>query len=130
MEIKDYKDLTEFISDESLKVQENLGAHKVSTKMLKFTEDNLMKYVKLYDGPLYRREKRQLALQEAIETMPHGFFWKIFHWSLWQKIKSLQNAEKQKAKVIKKKKCKPSVQFPEVVKPVSLPQEFNESEEE
>ena len=130
MEIRDYKDLTEFIADEQIKFQESLGATKVSSKMLKFTEENLMKYVKLYDRPLYRREKRQLALQEAIETMPHGFFWKIFHWSLWQKIKSLQNAEKQKAKVIKKKKDKPSVQFPEVVKPVSLPQEFNESEEE
>ena len=82
------------------------------------------------DRPLYRREKRQLALQEAIDTMPHGFFWKIFHWSLWQKIKALQIAEKQKSKAIKKKKDKPSVQFPEVVKPVSPPQEFDESEEE
>lgn len=130
MEIRDYKDLTEFIADEQIKFQENFGATKVSSKMLKFTEDNLMKYVKLYDRPLYRREKRQLALQEAIDTMPHGFFWKIFHWSLWQKIKALQIAEKQKGKVIKKKKDKPSVQFPEIVKPVSPPQEFDESEEE
>ena len=130
MEIRDYKDLTEFIADEQIKFQENFGATKVSSKMLKFTEDNLMKYVKLYDRPLYRREKRQLALQEAIDTMPHGFFWKIFHWSLWQKIKALQIAEKQKSKAIKKKKDKPSVQFPEVVKPVSPPQEFDESEEE
>lgn len=130
MEIKDYKDLTDFISDETLKIQENLGTHKVSSKMLKFTEDNLMKYVKLFDGPLYRREKRHLALQEAIDTMPHGFIWKIFHWSLWQKIKALQNVEREKAKVVKKKTDKPSVHFPEIVKPMSLSQDFEESEEE
>ncbi len=131
MEIKDYKDLTEFIADEQIKFQENFGVAKVSPKMLKFIEENLMKYVKLYDRPLYRREKRELVLREALETMPHGFFWKIFHWSLWQKIKALQYAEKQKtkAKAVKKKKDKLFMQYPEVVKPVSL-QEVDESEED
>lgn len=131
MDIKNYSDLTDFISNENLKTQENFGAKKASETMMKFMEDNLIKYVKLYDKPLYRREKRKIAFDEAVDTIPHGFIWKFFHTSLWQKIKPFQQEFLEQTKKIKKPprmaeverraKEEPRTLFPEIVKPVSPP---------
>ncbi len=132
MEIKDYSDLTDFISTENLKTQENFGAKKASNKMMKFMEDNLIKYVKLYDKPLYRREKRKIAFDEAVDTIPHGFIWKFLHSSLWRKIKPCQQEFLKRTKKIKKPekmeeaeklaKKQPTTLFPEIIKPVSPPE--------
>lgn len=131
MEIKNYSDLTDFISNENLKTQENFGAKKASNKMMKFMEDNLIKYIKLYDKPLYRREKRKIAFDEAIDTIPHGFVWKFFHSSLWRKIKPFQREFLAQTNKIKKPeknteaerraKEEPKTLFPEIVKSVSQP---------
>ena len=131
MEIKNYSDLTDFISNENLKTQENFGAKKASNKMMKFMEDNLIKYIKLYDKPLYRREKRKIAFDEAVDTIPHGFVWKFFHSSLWRKIKSCQQEFLAQTNKIKKSeknteaerraKEEPKTLFPEIVKSVSQP---------
>lgn len=131
MEIKNYSDLTDFISNENLKTQENFGAKKASNKMMKFMEDNLIKYIKLYDKPLYRREKRKIAFDEAIDTIPHGFVWKFFHSSLWRKIKPFQQEFLAQTNKIKKPeknteaerraKEEPKTLFPEIVKSVSQP---------
>ena len=131
MEIKNYSDLTDFVSNENLKTQENFGAKKASETMMKFMEDNLIKYVKLYDKPLYRREKRKIAFDEAVDTIPHGFVWKFFHSSLWRKIKPFQQEFLEQTKKIKKPprmaeaerraKEEPKTLFPEIVKPVSPP---------
>lgn len=131
MEIRDYSDLTDFISNENIKTQENFGAKKASNKMMKFMEDNLIKYVKLYDKPLYKREKRKIAYDEAVDTIPHGFIWKIFHSTLWRKIKPIQDEFKFQEKKVKKPsrmmesekqaEQEPQTLYPEIVKPVSPP---------
>lgn len=131
MEIKDYSDLTNFMSDENLKMQETYGAKKVSTKMLEFSEDNLIKYAKLYDRPLYKRAKRKIIFEEALDTIPHGFVWKIFHTSLWRKIKPYQQEFLEQTKKTKKPPRMAEAEsrakelktlYPEVVKNVSVPQ--------
>ena len=132
MEIKDYSDLTNFMSDENLKMQETYGAKKASLKMLKFSEDNLIKYAKLYDRPLYKRAKRKIIFEEALDTMPHGFVWKIFHAPLWRKIKPYQQEFLEQTKKIKKpprmaeaeSRAKEELKtlYPEIVKNVSVPQ--------
>lgn len=131
MEIKDYSDLTDFISNENIKTQENFGAKKASNKMMKFMEDNLIKYVKLYDKPLYKREKRKIAYDEAVDTIPHSFIWKIFHSTLWRKIKPIQDEFKFQEKNVKKPsrmmesekqaEQEPQTLYPEIVKTVSPP---------
>lgn len=131
MEIKDYSDLTDFISNENIKTQENFGVKKASNKMMKFMEDNLIKYVKLYDKPLYKREKRKIAYDEAVDTIPHGFIWKFFHTTLWRKIKPIQDEFKHQEKKVKKPsrmmeaekqaEQEPQTLYPEIVKPVSPP---------
>ena len=132
MEIKDYSDLTNFMSDENLKMQETYGAKKVSPKMLDFSENNLIKYAKLYDRPLYRKAKRKIIFEEALDTMPHGFIWKIFHTSLWRKIKPYQQEFLEQIKKTKKPprmaeaenraKEELNTLYPEIVKNVSVPQ--------
>ena len=93
MNIQNFSDLTSFINDENLKLQESFGINVNSKTMIRYVEKPLKRYIKLYDKPLYRRVKRDLELQEAIETMPHSWVWKIFHSKLWNKIKLLKNNE-------------------------------------
>ncbi len=89
MKIEEYEDLTQFIYNEFDKMTATYGAIKPSNEFIKFNEQTLMKYTKLYDKPLMRKQKREIALMEALDTMPHGWFWKILHWDLWQKIKKI-----------------------------------------
>lgn len=121
MEIKDYSDLTQFVGDEFSKMQDNFGVNKPSNEFIKYNEKTLMKYVALYDKPLYKNEKRDLALKEAIATMPHGWLWKLFHPTLWAKIKELQGIEKKKepTKEKKEKNHPPETTVPMVVPSVS-----------
>lgn len=93
MNIQNFSDLTSFINDENLKLQESFGINVNSKTMIRYVEKTLKRYIKLYDKPLYRRVKRDLELQEAIETMPHSWVWKIFHSKLWNKIKLLKDNE-------------------------------------
>ena len=93
MNIQNFSDLTSFINDENLKLQESFGINVNSKTMIRYVEKTLKRYIKLYDKPLYRRVKRDLELQEAIETMPHSWVWKIFHTKLWNKIKLLKDNE-------------------------------------
>ena len=93
MNIQNFSDLTSFINDENLKLQESFGINVNSKTMIRYVEKTLKRYIKLYDKPLYRRVKRDLELQEAVETMPHSWVWKIFHSKLWNKIKLLKDNE-------------------------------------
>ena len=119
MEINNFSDLSDFIYNEYSKIYENFGVMQASEKMINFAEKSLIKYTKLYDKPLYKKAKRELIIQEAIDTMPHGFFWKMFHYDLWQKIKS-----------VSKEKDDTSTQtqtfFPEIVKSISVPSRVDE----
>ena len=104
MEINDFIDLTDFIGNESAKNTEYYGIQKPSETLIKFVEKETIKYSKLYAKPLLRAEKRKIQLQEAIDTMPHNFLWKIFHWDLWQQIKSLEKEKNLEEKVDKLEK--------------------------
>ena len=94
MNINDFSDLTLFISQEYEKLAESYGIQRVPDKIVRDIEKTLIQYKKLYNKPLYLKAKRDLALQEAIETMPHGFIWKFFHPGLWAKIKEVLSEEK------------------------------------
>lgn len=86
MEINDFSDLTQFIEDEYLKSSEVFRTTKPSEKTLKMIDNEIIKYSLLYSKVIYEREKRKIALDEAIRTMPHGKIWRFFHPSLWRQI--------------------------------------------
>lgn len=122
LKINTVSDLTDFIYNESNKMTTKLRAKHSSAKFVEFTEKTLSKYIKIFDKPLYRKIKRELQIQEAIDTMPHGLFWKLFHWELWLKIKSLDEDSKSKypAEMSEEKPVATSL-VPEIVKPLSPP---------
>lgn len=125
MKIEEYEDLTQFIYNEFDKMTATYGHIKPSDDFIKFNEQTLMKYTKLYYKPLMRKQKREIALMEAIDTMPHGFVWKLFHHDLWQKIKALQKSEE--TEIISKKESIPDTETtvevcaPTVIKKTTLP---------
>lgn len=90
MEINDFQDLTQFIEDEYLKSSEVFRTTKPSEKTLKMIDNEIIKYSLLYSKVIYEREKRKIALDEAIRTMPHGKIWKLFHPSLWRQIQEYE----------------------------------------
>lgn len=106
MEIKDYPALTDFVGKEFMKMQDNFGVNKPSKDFIEYNEKTLMKYVALYDKPLYNKQKRELILQSAIETMPHSWLWKMFHPILWKQIKELGIVKKKEKKEEKDKSSK------------------------
>ncbi len=105
MEIKDFKELTNFVNDEADKFFETYGEKLVVGKLVGALIKNLIFYFKLEAGYLKRKETRELRLKEAIETMPHSFVWKIFHYSLWAKIKAIKSeqdkVEQEEQEVVK-----------------------------
>ena len=61
------------------KMADSFGIANPSKSFVKFTEKSLRKYAKLYNTPLLQQSKRDLQLRVALDTMPHGFIWKLFH---------------------------------------------------
>ena len=107
MEIRDFSELTNFLSTESLKMMDCFGLKKFD-KIVKFSERELKRYMKLYSSPIYRRSKREIKLAEAIDTMPHGLWWKMFHIKLWKQIKRLE-AEKKRLQELEAMKIKEEI---------------------
>lgn len=132
MEINNFTDLTEFLGEEYTKNADNFKVVKPSNKMVNFVEKETIKYAKAYAKPLLKSEKRRIKLWEAIDTMPHGFWWKIFHSNLWAKIKMLEDEknlksvkEEVRTQIEETIKC-----YPVVVQRASVPEVFEEDEEE
>ena len=89
MDLDNFSDLSNFIYSEYEKMSESFGIQQLPKKSIKFTEKSIRKYTKLYDKPLYEKEKRELKLKIALDTMPHSWLWKIFHSKLWAKMKQI-----------------------------------------
>ena len=126
MNIQNFSDLTSFINDENLKLQESFGINTNSKSMIRYVERTLKRYVKLYDKPLYRRVKRELVLQEAIETMPHNWVWKLTHSKLWAQIQELNKESETKEQITPKQEETKPIQtslVPVVIKSVTVPVE-------
>lgn len=116
MEIKDFRDLTGFIYDEYERLTETFGLDKTPKKSIRFAERSIRKYSKLYEKPLFKQEKRKIELETAFDTMPHGFWWKMFHSRLWKKMKFIMENEKDVLPEIKEEnEVKPDVFVPAVI---------------
>lgn len=141
MKINEFEELTNFISDEYLKMADTYNINRPSNEFIKFVEDVLEKYSKLYDKPLYKLEKykvkimfiikkQELDLEKALATMPHGKIWKFFHKDLWKKM-LYQNPDLEKSsksKEDKKKTKSSSACTAVVVKSFSAPQYYEEEQ--
>lgn len=103
MKIEDFKELTNFVNDEADKFFETYGEKLVVSELVVSLVKNLNFYFKLEAGYLRRKEKRELKLKEAIETMPHNFIWKLFHYDVWRQIKAIKAEEDRLKKEVEER---------------------------
>ena len=131
MDINDFSDLSDFTLGEVEKISESIGGVGPSKKLIKSMNNQIMRYTKLYSKPLFKAEKRRIKLWEAIDTMPHGFWWKLFHTRLWKQVKAELKAQGIIDKYEKEKKQKPEkqVHYPVLVKESSVPEIYEEDED-
>lgn len=122
MQFNDFSGLTDFIYVEVDKLKDSLDVKRTSSKFTTFVEESIMKYIKLYDKPLFIQQKKELSIQIAINTMPHGFIWKFFHPGLWRVVKERLNITKEPKQKKSKEEKKEQTYFPEVVKAFDVPQ--------
>lgn len=134
MDINEFSDLSTFTLGEVEKISDFVDGVGPSKKLLKSMNNQIMKYSKLYSKPLFKAEKRRLKIWEAIDTMPHSFWWKLFHPSLWKKVKielesqgMLDRYENPKPQ---KKEPKKQTFYPVVVQESSVPDVVDDDEEE
>lgn len=128
MEINEFSDLSDFVVNEVDKASEVTGAAQPSKKLIKYMNNQIHKYAKLYSKPLYKAEKERIKLWRAINTMPHGFLWKMFHRDLWLKIQA--ELKKQEPQENQQKREEPQqVYYPVLVKEHSVPEVVEEDVE-
>ena len=123
MDINNYSDLSNFVFAEYEKLQD-FGVSKPPAYVLKAMDKACIKYMKLYSKPLYRKQKAKLKLQEALDTMPHNFIWRIFHPRLWEQVQVALTKQKQEniEKTQPQSEQQPKTVYPELYKPIDLPQ--------
>lgn len=95
MDLDNFSDLSNFIYQEYEKMSDAFGITQLPAKSIKFAEKSIRKYTKLYDKPLFEKEKRELRLKVALDTMPHSWLWKIFNAKLWAKMKLILAQQEQ-----------------------------------
>jgi len=124
MEIKNYSDLSDFVFAEYEKLQD-FGVAKPPEFVLRAMDKACIKYMKLYSKPLYKKQKAKLKLQEALDTMPHGFIWRLLHPKLWKQVqaelKKQQQEQKQQTQP-QPQQQQPKTVYPEIYKPIDVPQ--------
>lgn len=123
MDINNYSDLSNFVFSEYEKLQD-FGVAKPPEYVLKAMDKACVKYMKLYSKPLYRKQKMKLKLQEALDSMPHGFIWKILHPILWKMVQAelkKQQHEHEHKTQSESQKQKTQTVFPEIYKPIDVP---------
>ena len=132
MNINEFSDLSDFTLGEVEKIGDFVDGVGPSKKLIKSMNNQIMRYTKLYSKPLFKAEKRRIKLWEAIDTMPHGFWWKLFHARLWKQVKAELKAQGMlnKYEEEKKQELEKQVFYPVLVKESSVPEIYEVDEEE
>lgn len=123
MDINNYSDLSNFVFSEYEKLQD-FGVSKPPAYVLKAMDKACIRYMKLYSKPLYRKQKAKLKLQEALDTMPHGFIWRLLHPKLWAQVQAELSKQQQEQKQQNQPQSpqQPKTVYPELYKPIDVPQ--------
>jgi len=132
MNINEFSDLSDFTLGEVEKIGDFVDGVGPSKKLIKSMNNQIIRYAKLYSKPLFKAEKRRIKLWEAIDTMPHGFWWKLFHARLWKQVKAELKVKGMTDKYNEEKKQEPEKQvyYPVLVKESSVPDIYEEDEEQ
>lgn len=134
MEINEFSDLSDFAVSEAEKISDLTASAGPSKKLLKNMNNQIIRYTKIYLKPLFNSEKRRIKLWQAIDTMPHGFWWKLFHYDLWKKVKAELKSQGELEKYEKTKGNRSEVEnqtyYPAIIQESSVPVIYEEDEGE
>lgn len=119
MNYTDFSELTQFVHDEHQKIVNTYGPQTVPTKELLVIFRGVSKKFKLYEKLDVWKDKRNIKVEKALFTMPHGWLWKMFHAKTWYYVKQRLEEEKFLPSEESQKE-EASVVVPEVVAPVDL----------
>lgn len=132
MQIEDYEDLSTFAYNQCDNMADSLGLPSAPKRVIRFMELKLIKYLMLYDKPLFKKAKRDLYINEILETYPPSFFWKLFHPKL-NKLVEQEKKRREKWEKDKKQQChldEMAIQYPieihtQTQSMIEMPQENN-----
>lgn len=123
MEINNYSDLSDFVCAEYDKLGEYFNINKAPESVLHTLDKACIRYIKLYNKPLYKRQKLELRIQQAIHTAPHGLLWRIIHRKLWTQCK-LRMAQQQDKPNTQSQSTQTPTLYPTVQRQVEPPREI------
>jgi hypothetical protein len=89
MDNKDYQELTEFTCCQYQTYLETFGDIQAPTDYLKKLFKRTSKREEKFSKYFAFKDDMSIKVSKAIDTMPHGFLWKIFHKKLWCKCKKI-----------------------------------------
>lgn len=121
MDNKDYQELTEFTCGQYQTYLETFGDISAPAdylqKIFKRTSKREDKYAKYFAF----KDDMSIKVSKAIDTMPHGFLWKIFHKKLWRKCKKILE-EQERLKKIEEESLKKLYDPQSLTEPAKTPE--------
>ena len=120
MNYTDFSELTQFVHDEHQKIVNTYGPQTVPTKELLVIFRGVSKKFKLYEKLDVWKDKRNIKVEKALFTMPHGWLWKMFHSKTWYYVKQRLEEKNAQPQPDEPPKEETPVAVPQVVAPVDL----------
>jgi len=117
----DYEQLTQFLHGEFQKINTTYGVQNPPEGYLTSLSKSLLRRYKDVNSLERKKLKFNIKVEWAKYTMPHGFFWKLFHRRLWLKVKEQLNAPEPNLEQCDSISTQPDMLIPEVASPVDLP---------
>ncbi len=121
MDNKDYFELTEFICNQYQRYLETFGDIQAPADYLKKLFKRTSKREEKFSKYFFFKDDMSIKVSKAIDTMPHGFLWKIFHKKLWHKCKQILE-EQERLKKIEEERLKKLSDSQSLTEPAKTPE--------
>lgn len=83
--LNDFSELTGFVHEEFLKIQQAYGLQQMSAKDISCLSKSVLKSFNLANSTTKRKLKYYCKIDWAIFTAPHNWWWRFWHKKLWRK---------------------------------------------
>ena len=99
--LDDFSNLTGFVHDEFMKMQQAYGLQQMDQKDLKKISKTVLSSFGYANSTTKRKLKYYSKIDWAIFTAPHSWLWRFFHKRLWQKcLEEIKRREEEKDNVV------------------------------
>ena len=95
--LDDFSNLTRFVHDEFMKMQQSYGFQQMDQKDLKKISKTVLSSFYYANSTTKRKLKYYTKVDWAIFTAPHCWLWRFFHKRLWQNcLEEIKRREEEK----------------------------------